>query len=75
MRIIKDQTKNHVRKVTVQLQMGEVLVALTPNAYYQLNRLGDIVQADALMDATQVDWCDISQTWVPYHSLKTTVRK
>lgn len=64
MKILKTQVKNNIRKITVELQPDEKLVAVKSGGYYKLSRLEDVVQSDVLTDARRVYWCDIAQGWV-----------
>lgn len=54
------------RRVTVELDAGEVLVAMNPDRFYNLGEPcdGQIMLGDILVSARPVSWCSIEQRWL-----------
>lgn len=51
--------------VTVELDVDEMLTAITDGSHYQLaDPVSDVVGSHILIDARQVQWCSASQKWV-----------
>ena len=66
MKIIKDEiaTLKRPRRVTVELQHGEVLMSFRPSSFYRLGgQVEDVVQGHVITDSDAVYWCSIGQRW------------
>lgn len=56
---------NGRRRVVVELEPGETLVAVRDGAHYRLGQpVDEVVAAHILTDSTRVTWCSASQAWV-----------
>ena len=67
MKTIKDEpaTPKRGRRVTVELQPGEQLMAFRDNGYYKLGgQVDEIMQGHVITESYQVMWCSIGQEWV-----------
>ena len=66
MKITKDYTrKDGIRTVTVQLAVGEKLMAFKEDNYYRLGgQLDDVVGGYCISEGERVVWCSIEQKWV-----------
>lgn len=66
MKVTKDFTsKDGVRTVTVQLAVGEKLMAFKEDGYYRLGgQLDDVVGGYCIIECERVVWCSIEQKWV-----------
>ena len=66
MKITKDFTRQDgVRTVTVQLAVGEKLMAFQEDSYYRLGgQLDEVVGGYCIIGSPQVVWCSIEQKWV-----------
>jgi hypothetical protein len=66
MKITKDFIrKDLVRTVTVQLAVGEKLMAFKDDSYYRLGgQIDEIVGGYCIIDSPRVVWCSIEQKWV-----------
>ena len=66
MKITKDFIrKDLVRTVTVQLAVGEKLMAFQEDSYYRLGgQVDEIMGGDVITEADHVVWCSIEQKWV-----------
>lgn len=65
MKVISDKTVKGKRRVTVELNDGEKLVAVHPNAFYRLAYpVEDVVSGDIIADCDHVVWCNAEQKWV-----------
>lgn len=57
--------KNGKRRVTVDVDPGEELMALRPDSFYKLGYpFQETVQTHIIQDAVQVTWCPLGQEWV-----------
>jgi hypothetical protein len=58
--------KNGRVRTTVELDEGEILVAINPGRHYSLGQPleGDVLGGHILADATPVTWCSVEQKWV-----------
>ena len=66
MKIIKDEiaTLKRGRRVTVELEPGEVLINVREGRYYRLGgQVDDVVQGHVLLESRGVYWCSITQKW------------
>lgn len=53
------------RRVVVEVDNGETLLAVRENSHYQLgDPLGDVVASHILEQAAEVSWCSVEQKWV-----------
>ena len=66
MKITKDFIrKDLVRTVTVQLAVGEKLMAFKDDSYYRLGgQLDEVVGGYCIIEGKRVYWCSIEQKWV-----------
>lgn len=67
MRTIKDlpATLKRPRRVTVELQPGEKLMAVHDDSFYRLGYpLEDVMAGRIVSEARRVVWCSIEQRWV-----------
>jgi len=67
MKIIKDQipTLKRRRRVTVELDHGEQLMAFRDDRYYRLSgQLDDVVAGHIITLSNNVNWCSIEQKWL-----------
>jgi hypothetical protein len=66
MKITKDFTrKDGIRTVTVQLAVGEKLMAFKEDSYYRLGgQLDDVVGGYCIIEGERVVWCSIEQKWM-----------
>lgn len=52
------------RRVTVELEDDELLLAIVPEAYYRTgDPHDDIVQGNHIANSTRVVWCVVEQQW------------
>lgn len=66
MKILKDEpaTLKRQRRVTVELQPGETLMAFKDEYFYRLGgQVDDIVQGHVITESDHVVWCSIEQRW------------
>jgi hypothetical protein len=53
------------RRVVVDLNPGERLLAVHPDAHYMLgDPVGDVIAGHILESTQPVAWCSVSQKWV-----------
>jgi len=54
------------RRVVVELDEGEKLIAIQPDSYYQLGypMNEDVIASHILTDAEEVSWCSLEQKWI-----------
>lgn len=66
MKIITDSVKkNGKRRITVELDPSEKLIAICPDSFYKLGYpFQETVQSHIIEDAEQVTWCPLGQEWV-----------
>ncbi len=67
MKVIKDEiaTLKRRRRVTVELDHDDQLMAFKENRYYRLaGQLDDVVGGHCIIDSPRVVWCSIEQKWV-----------
>jgi predicted ATPase len=66
MKTIKETTtKAGKRRITVELDHDEKIVAVREDCHYELGYpLEDIVQSHIIADAKSVTWCPLEQRWV-----------
>jgi hypothetical protein len=67
MKVIKDEiaTLKRRRRVTVELDHDEQLMAFKDGSYYRLaGQLDDVVGGYCLTWCSRVTWCSIEQKWV-----------
>ena len=67
MKIIKDEiaTLKRGRRVTVELQHGEKLIAIKEESFYRLGeQLNDVVHGGIISESAEVAWCSITQEWI-----------
>lgn len=58
------QKPNGKRRVTVELDAGETLLAVRDGAHYKLGHpVEEVMAAHILSDAQPVTWCSASQEW------------
>ena len=66
MKTIKDEpaTLKRGRRVTVELQPGEQLMAFKDNDYYHLGgQVEYVMQGHVITESNRVYWCSITQRW------------
>lgn len=52
------------RRVMVELEPGEKLMAVRGDAFYRLGEpLDDVIAGHILADATRAQWCSVTQKW------------
>jgi len=57
--------KTGKRRITVELDKGEALIAVRPDSFYKLGYpVEDVVPSHVLENAHQVTWCCVGQEWV-----------
>ena len=67
MKVIKDEiaTLKRRRRVTVELDHDDQLMAFKENRYYRLaGQLDDVVGGYYITESEPVMWCSIEQKWV-----------
>ena len=67
MKTIKDEPATHKRgrRVTVELQPGEQLMAFRDGDYYKLGgQVDEVMKGHVITESYQVMWCSIGQEWV-----------
>lgn len=66
MKVIKElRTRNGTRRVTVELDGDERILAVRPNAYYRLgDPVSDVMIGHVMEGAVEVSWCSVDQQWV-----------
>ncbi len=66
MEIRSETTRGKKRRLIVELDADEHLVAFRADDFYKLGYPLDdeVVRGDNLIDATPVTWCVVSQKWV-----------
>lgn len=53
------------RRVVLELQAGEELLAVRDGAHYQLgDPVGDVIASHILGATQEVTWCSVEQKWV-----------
>lgn len=58
------QKPNGKRRVTVELDAGETLLAVRDGAHYKLGHpVEEVMAAHILVDSQKVTWCSASQEW------------
>ena len=66
MKTIKDEpaTLKRGRRVTVELQPGEQLMAFKDEYFYRLGgQVDEIMQGHVITESEHVVWCSIGQEW------------
>jgi hypothetical protein len=66
MKILKDTppTTKLKRRVLVELDPGEKLIAVHDNRFYQLGHpICDVLAGHIVSASEQVQWCSVSQEW------------
>lgn len=66
MNIIRDTPANgkKKRRVIVELEPGETLMAFSDDYYYRLGgQVDDIVKGHVITESDHVVWCSIEQRW------------
>lgn len=62
---ISDRKGRAGRRVTVELDAGDKLIAISPDAMYRLGYPHeDVVSGHTLADAVLTTWCSLEQKWV-----------
>lgn len=57
--------KTGKRRITVELDEGEELIVVRPDAFYKLGYpVEEVVPSHVLQGTYQVTWCCVSQEWV-----------
>lgn len=67
MKVLNDQmaTLKRKRRVTVELNPGEILIAINERVHYRLGEpLDDVLPGHMLSCAVPVLWCPVEQRWV-----------
>lgn len=67
MKVVKDQiaTLKRPRRVTVELQHGEQLMAFKDDCFYKVGgQVDDVVGGYVITESQRVHWCSIEQKWV-----------
>jgi hypothetical protein len=67
MKVIKDEiaTLKRRRRVTVELDHDEQLMAFKDGSYYRLGgQIDDVVGGHCIIFSCRVTWCSITQKWV-----------
>lgn len=67
MKIIKDEiaTIKRKRRLIVELDHAEVLMAFRDNDYYKMgDQLDDVLIGSIITASQKVTWCSIAQRWV-----------
>jgi hypothetical protein len=67
MKIIKDEiaTLRRRRRITVEVDHNEHLMAFREGSYYRLSgQINDVVKGYCIIDGCCVTWCSIEQKWV-----------
>lgn len=67
MKVIKDEiaTLKRKRRVTVELDHGETLMAFNDNQHYRLSYpLDDVVRGEYITMSEHVVWCSLEQRWI-----------
>lgn len=55
---------NGKRRLVVELEPGEKLMAVRDDAFYRLGEpLDDVIAGHILADATRAQWCSVTQKW------------
>lgn len=67
MKVIKDliATLKRPRRVTVELQHGEYLMAFKDDCFYRIGgQVDDVVAGYVITESRRVHWCSVTQEWV-----------
>lgn len=67
MKILKDEqaTPKRARRVLVELQPDEKLMAFRDDCFYRLGgQVDDVVQGHVITESDHVVWCSVGQEWV-----------
>ena len=66
MKIIRERiNKKGLREVVVELDKGEHIQAINPDAFYKTGYpVEDVVQGHVILDSKGVMWCPLGQEWV-----------
>lgn len=66
MKIISEKIVKGKRRITVEVETDETILAFDQNKHYRLGYPleDDVLQADRLLNSVPVFWCDIEQKWV-----------
>ncbi len=65
MKLLKTIMKGDKAIHTVEMAPGEKLLAIQPDAYYELgDPLGEIVPGHIIENAELAMWCPVEQKWV-----------
>jgi len=65
MKVIKETEARGKRRITVELDEGETLVALRDEGHYRLGYPhDDVVAAHVVTEAVPVMWCSLEQKWI-----------
>lgn len=66
MKVIRERINRHGRReVTVELDSGEHLQALKPDAFYRTSHPHEeVVAGHIIIDCEHVTWCSLGQEWV-----------
>ncbi len=59
------QRPDGTKKLTIELGVGETLIAIAPDAHYRMGQpVDDVVASHILAETARVTWCSASQEWV-----------
>ena len=65
MKIVSDKTVNGKRRVLVELDKNENIVAFRDDAFYRLGQpMDEVLPAHILVEAIPVSWCPLEQKWL-----------
>lgn len=65
MNIISTTDRHGKRRVTVELEAGEELLAVKSGSHYRLGHpVEDVVTGNIISECTPVMWCVVTQKWV-----------
>lgn len=65
MKIVSEKTTSTGTRVIIDLQAGEKIIVVDPDAMYRLGEPHDeIVQGHVITNATHATWCSLEQKWI-----------
>lgn len=65
MKIVREKIVKNKRRVFVELDEGEEIIAIKPGRYYKLGYpIEDVMPAHVMQDVVEVVWDCISQEWI-----------
>lgn len=64
MNVLKETVVRGKRRITIELEDNEAVVAIVPEAHYRMGEPHhDIVMGNHICNAERVEWCVVEQSW------------